>query len=403
MKRQLFYLSVLYILVNCVSNVTATAIPLESPTIAIGNIKLSYKGAFRLPMEESGESRMAYSQGTFTLSSDKKSIYMVGHIQHQAIGEFLIPQIIDSSDLESLQTAAILQPFSTVLNRATSGNKQRVDKITGMQEVNKQLLINGVRYYDAEAKVTDTTLIIRNPQDLKNSIVDGYFELKGKAHAAGWISKVPDEWQERIGARWLSGFASNYAINSRNSIGPTAYAFYPLALLDTNDKSGLIYSEELLDYSLSHPLHPDRYNELGKNNLWTEVSSAVYGFIVPGTGDYLVIGNSGGHTSGIGYKIKQDNGHLCGGPCSRKSLDRYNYYWIWNVNEFLDVKSGKVKPYELIPSNYGVFDQKRVHWSIIGADFDDKRNLLYVLYSGIDDKQNRFEKGPLMIVYDLDK
>lgn len=361
-----------------------------------------YVGAFRFPAAELGASRMAYTQGTFTLSSDNKSLYIVGHVHHQAVGEFLIPKIVDSKNLNSLQIAKVLQPFSTILNRAASGNIEGIDKITGMQEINEQLIINGVRYYDAVAKVTDTTLILRNPKQLAVSKVDGFFKLKGAAHAAGWISAIPRQWQKSIGAKWLTGFASNYAINARSSIGPTAFGFYPLALLDSNEESGIIISETLLDYSLSHPLHEDRYNKLGKNNLWTEVSSANYGFIVPGTSYYLVVGNSGGHTSGIGYKITQDSGNLCGGPCPYKKLDNYNYFWVWDVNGLTDVKLGKKKPHELKPFQYGVFDQSRANWLISGADFDEQNKLLYVLYTGIDDTQSKYENGPLMLVYHLD-
>jgi hypothetical protein len=357
------------------------------------------EGAFRLPMKQLGDSRVAYTQGTFALSSNKKSFFLVGHSHHQAIGEFLVPELVKSSKLSTLNIANVKQPFVTVLGRAVSGNPQKINKITGMKELNGQLIVNGLKYYDAKASVTDTSLIIRDSQNLKGSTVDGYFSLKGRAHAAGWISQVPAEWQDRLGTKLISGFASNYPINSRSSIGPTAFAFYPLALLESDHKDGLIYSEKLMGFSLANPLHPDRYNKTKKNNIWTEVSSAIYGFILPNTNKYLVIGNSGGHTSGIGYKIIQDEGHKCGGPCSYKRSDNYNHFWTWDVNDFIHVREGNKKPHELIPTDFGVFNQLKPDWVIIGADFDEINDLLYVVYSSLDNTQSKYENGPLVVVY----
>jgi hypothetical protein len=360
---------------------------------------LTYKGAFRIPIATSGDSRMAYSQGTFALASDSQSIFVTGHIHHQAIGQLSIPKILDNQNITELQMAKVLQPFSKILGRAVTGNKQGIDKITGLEHISGQLIVNGVEYYDADANATDTTLIVRESSKLSTSKVDGFFRLKGGAHAAGWISIIPQEWRSIFAAKFMSGFASNYAINGRNSIGPTAFTFFPEALLDSTESSGAIITEQFLGYSLEHPLHTDRYNSSGRNNLWTEVSTAIYGFIVPGTSSYLVLGNSGGHNSGIDYKIRQDNGKLCGGPCSKKAADNYNYFWIWDVFDMVKVAKGELQPYQLRPVKYGFFDNKRSNWRLIGADYDSVNSLLYIMYKGRDKNQSKYERSPLMVVY----
>lgn len=372
----------------------------DLPAFKINNLK--YVGAFRLPVGNAGDSRMAYSQGTFTLSSDSQSIYVIGHEHHQAIGQLSVPKILDYKDITDLEMSEVLQPFTKILGRAKTGNKQGIDKITGLDYVSGQLIVNAVEYYDADANANDTTLIIRDPSNLSKSKVDGFFKLQGRSHAAGWVSSVPKEWQSSLGTELISGFASNYAINSRNSIGPTAYAFFPMALLDSDLHNGMILTEQFLGYSMEHPLHEDRYNQSGSNNLWTEISTAIYGFIVPGTSTYLVIGNSGGHKSGIGYKITQDKGHLCGGPCSKKQNDNYNYYWTWDVKDLLKVKNGQFKPYQILPKEFGKFDGKRSGWKLIGADYDSTDGLLYVMYAGKDRKQSKYEGAPIMLVYKID-
>ena len=107
-------------------------------------------------------------------------------------------------------------------------------------------------------------------------------------------------------------------------MGPSAFSF------DARENviyapSGKIPTTPLLDFSLkqilrdksTYPIVTDvnsiLYNRDGRNKLWTILSNAAYGFIIPNTRTYLTIGFSGGHESGIGYKITQNNGNQCGG------------------------------------------------------------------------------------------
>ena len=70
---------------------------------------LKFEGAFRLPLTESGDSRIAYSEGTFTLSDDAKSFFVVGHAHHQAIAEMSVPKIIKSKNLDKLKMLLFLK------------------------------------------------------------------------------------------------------------------------------------------------------------------------------------------------------------------------------------------------------------------------------------------------------
>jgi hypothetical protein len=373
----------------------------ESPNfLPKANIQnLTYIGGFRLPLTESGESRIAYSEGTFTLATDRNSFFIVGHAHHQAIAEFSLPKITKTNDLDKMSMAKIIQPFSKVLTRSKTGNKDELNSITGLEYIQGQMWLNAVERYDANANARATSLVIRDASNLKSTNIDGYYSLKGRAHAAGWVSAIPPEWQKSLGAEYITGYASNPSINSRLSIGPTAFTFYPFSILDSETKTGFIPTEALMDFSLKTPLNADRYNDSRKNNIWTEVSAAVYGFIIPGTQTYFVIGRSGGHKSGIGYKATQDNGNLCSGPCSKKHKDNYNYYWMWSVNDLEQVRQEQRLPHEPKPYEYGYFDKARKSWRIIGADYDKESGYVYVLYESKDRKQSKYEAAPLMLVY----
>ncbi|GGZ65684.1 hypothetical protein [Paraglaciecola chathamensis] len=362
---------------------------------------VEYVGGFRIPLSTKGESRIAYSQGVFALRPNKNAFFIVGHSHHQGIAELEIPELSKSKTISDWNFATFNQPFSLIIPRASSGNPQKINRITGMKEIEGQLIVNGMEYYDGDANVRDTTLIVREADHLERSKIDGFFQLQGAAHAAGWISEIPALWRKELNSEYLVGNASALPINSRLSIGPTAFTAHFFGVLNSEEKSGLILTDSLMDFSLKHPIVPDQYNKSLKNNLWTELSAAHYGFIIPNTSSYLVIGKSGGHNSGIGYKITQDNGRECGGPCSVKAGDSYNYFWLFDVADFVSVKSGKKQPYQPQPYQFGFFDTVNTHPYIIGADYSNKTELLYVVYSGEDKYQSQYEAAPVVRVYKI--
>lgn len=396
----------MFLIFLCICNLSFHTIAFSKEKSALPRIQvdsLNYIGAFRLPNKFYWASSFAYSEGVFDVVNETNTFFSVGHSQQQAIGEFSIPQLSKSSDIASLPMAKMIQPFVRVLHKASHGNNHNINRITGIEVLEGQMLVNATEYYDANANAADTTLVIRDINNLKKTKVDGYFQLKGGAHAAGWITPIPKEWRNDLGSEYITGFASNLPINGRSSIGPTAFTFFPFSLLDPTVTNGFIPTNALMDFSLKTPLHPDRYNETGNNKIWTEISTAQTGFIVPGTSTYMVVGNSGGHFGGIGYKIKQDNGKECSGPCSKKVKDNYNYIWLWDVNEFVKVKNAEKKPYELKPYYHGIFDINRKGWRIAGADFQASKGWLYVMYDGVDKSQGQYEPVPLMTVYSISK
>jgi hypothetical protein len=143
------------------------------------------------------------------------------------------------------------------------------------------------------------------------------------------------------------------------------------------------------------------YNRVdGQNHLWTVSSSAGYAFIIPGTSTYLVLGHSAGHESGLGYKITQDTGHLCGGPCPYVANDNYNYYWLYDVNDMVSVIQGDMEPWEVRPYDYGIFDTIGNKNTLTSAYYDVDDDLLYIsLKNG--DPIPTYDKPPLFLAYHL--
>ncbi|TXD33770.1 hypothetical protein FRC96_14950 [Lujinxingia vulgaris] len=374
----------------------------EDPRVTMDDF--SFVGAFRVPASRFGASSMNFSQGPIALHPERNSVFLVGHNYDQAIAEFTIPDLVNSSVLTELNTAERpVQRFASVLDRLD--NPQRLDRLGGMAFLEDgegyDLLVHAWQYYDAPADKTHTTLMLRDPDDLEGSAVDGFYELEGRAHTNGWVTPIPEALQQELGATHLTGSSGGYPIHSRASIGPTFFTFEPAAF--TAPPSEEIPTEALLDYSLANPLHHDLNNDQGDNDIWTHLSRATFGFIPPGSRTYLVIGKSGGHQSGVCYKcIPEGRTSTCAGNCARDATDYATFFWAFDIDDLLDVKAGEKLPHEVRPFAYGPFEIPFSTNSIGGGAFDSERGLLYLTAQRAD-REREFLNPPVIMVYSYDR
>jgi hypothetical protein len=375
----------------------------ELPILHITDIQ--YRGAFRLPAATFGSSSLNYSEGPLEYNPLNHSIFIVGHSHHQNIAEFAIPGLNDSIVLQDLPMAAApLQQFTPVLNRATSGNPQGLDRIGGMKFVNSnrgpQLIINAYEYYDAPGNNSQTTLIARNSSELASCVMEGYHSFQGGAgHTSGWISPIPQQWRSSLGGDAITGQSSGIPIISRTSVGPSAFAFSTDDLTEVASVINPIQTAKLLDFNLAHPLHEDLSNTSGTNDIWTHLSRVVYGFVVPDTRSYLTIGQSGGHSSGVCYKCTQNNGNLCGGYCANDAADYSLYYWLWDIEDMLAVKNGTMHSYDVRPYDYGVFPTPFATRSFGGGSFDPESNTLFLTIQQADRLQGTYSNPPVVVAF----
>ncbi len=362
---------------------------------------LAYAGAFRLPSGGFGASTIDYAEGPIALGTDGVTLYVVGHAHHQAIAEFTIPHLGTGPAPSDLPMAeAPRQPFATVLDRATDGNPQALDRIGGLTLVpgrdGPQLLINAYVYYDAPGGVTHTTLVLRDPSDLAGSPVDGPYAFEGgPGHTAGWLAPIPDGHHDALGGDHLTGHSSGIPIISRASLGPSAFTFDTAAF---DAPPGPIPTTRLLDFNLAHPLHGDLDAD-GDNPLWTHLSRATVGLIVPGSRTYLTLGHSGGHASGVCYKCTQSDGTVCGGYCARDADDVAAYAWAWDLLDLVAVREGRLAPHDVRPYAYGPLDLPHLgpERRIGGGAYDAERDLLYLTALGADDSQGPYAYAPLVL------
>jgi hypothetical protein len=379
--------------------------PQTLPLLSIKDFR--YVGAFRLPSRKYGQSDLNYSEGPIAFNPDRQSLFIVGHAHQQAIAEFAIPELVNSTVVAELKMATEpIQPFVTILDRASGGNPEGNNRIGGMLYVagpkGPQLLVNAYEYYDAPGDNTRSMLVFRDANHLAASAIDGYFEVQGRpGHTAGWMSPIPVSWQPALGGTFLTGNSSGIPIISRTSVGPSAFVFNPLNIVGTRAGAAPIATTSLLDFSLAHPLHDDLSNKSRKNDLWNHLSRAVYGIVVLGTRTYATFGHSGGNESGIGYKIVQDNGRRTGGYSSFAVKDNYHYYWLWDVNDLARVRAGEMQPHAVRPYEYGIFRTPFAGSSncLGGGASDASTGRIYLTAQQADRQQGTYANPPIVMAY----
>ena len=387
-----------------------TAIVPPPPTALMAIDDLVFTGAFRLKNGDFGVSNINYAVGALAYNPDNDSLFIVGHANQSAVAEYPIPEAGMQAAVADLpESGDPLQVFTDLLGAAADGNPDSLDRITGMMVVDGALIVNAETWYDAPADNTYTTLVVPDADELGTD-VQGFFRLDGAVHAGGYMSPIPTAYQAAFGAEYLTGWSSVYSIVSRYSVGPSLWTFDPAALMSAGLVPGAsISATPFMNFGFSEGRLGDRAVEYAPQGqagpfepaspLWNILSRGRYGFIVPGTRTFAVLGSSGGLENGIGYKAVQDDGNVCGGPCPYTAGDSYNYYWLFDIDEILAADN----VYDPRPYDYGKwsvpYDNGGAN-KVIGATFDPVEGVLYVAL-GNAAQVGTYDRPPLILTFQV--
>ncbi len=371
--------------------------------LTIGDLR--YEGAFRLSSKSFGDSSTNYASGKLAYNPERHSLFVAGHATQYAVAEFAIPEPSLATEVGALPVVEKpLQPFVSLLDSSPEGNPEGLDRITGLLWLDGQLIVNAEGFYAAGGDHHDTTLVVRDADNLAGS-VDGYFEIEGASNSAGYMASIPARWQESFGGTHLTGWSSVHAIMSRYSVGPSLWVFDPDEI--TRSSPGIDPSVAAIPfmnfaYSNGEFLAEDalKLREGSASAVWNYLSEGVYGLIVPGSSTFVVIGSAGGIDHGSGYTSRHDDGRRCGGYCSHAADDDYNYYWLFDVREILAAENA----YEPRPYAYGrwslPFDQDGAH-KVVGATFDSAERVVYIALGGAG-QSGEYDRPPLILTYRID-
>lgn len=418
------FLFMAFCLCCCPSFLTAAQV--DNPRATFNDILGDYKGGFRFTRSEGGYLTTADQQGRIAVVPGGGSFFSDSHAYTQNIAQWSIPALKTEDNPVDLNLAVNIQPFESVFDKGARADnpsdfcsdelltcaEYRRDWVYGMAVIGDELMVNAVKFYDAVG-ITDQTIIFGDKDDLATGGVRGWYSMAPRRRVANYISQIPVEWQTLLGGDVLMGNGLGMSINGTLSIGPSLYTIN-YADLSVSAPAAISTTEHLLypkigadpHLAVGLDLFPspetgnwDVYNTRGvstsmtdTNPIWTDLSKAQYGFIVPGSRTFAVIGSSSMHHSGGHYILGL-------GPRPLDDDDYAPYYWLFDINEILAATdSYTVMPYEYGPWQ-APYDKDGDNALPTGASFDSTTGKLYVLLR----KTYWVGEGqPVVLVYDVD-
>lgn len=364
--------------------------PLPAATTAtlplLQKANLVYEGAFRVP-NAGADYLQTFDYGGTALgfNSNNNSIFLTGHDWYQRTAELKIPAIVNSTNLNNLNTATLLQGFVDETEgklASINSDTSNAAKIGGHLVYNNKLIVSGYSYYDAAD--TQSKSHFTRPLSLSTTgqVVGPYLVGSDPHYTDGYMTLIPPEWQASFGGPALTGMCCQ-AILSVQSNGPSVSVFDP----STTAQPAI----RLLGYPSSNPLAPhDSQNAI--YNATTRISGVIF---PNGTRSVLFFGRHG--TGPYCYGTGAD----CNDPADdSKGTHAYPYVyqvWAYDANDLLAVKNGTKQQYE--PKPYAVWtfnlpfeDNLNMHFTG-GAAYDPATNRIYLSQMSVDGA------GPIIHVF----
>lgn len=346
-----------------------------------------------------------------------------------SVAELTIPSLVknvDTSDITGFNETTVSQTWKGVFDPAYSLTSDKsATAVTGIHVDGSRLVCQTMVEYDSPTYTESNAIIFENRSDLVNSAVKGYYsfvpngETGQAAHAATWVSDIPSHLQTELGATKIFGGGGNFSILDRLPCGPTMFtgnipstlpdpavdqtiditrlmdfwdqpdkqmgahlftpvdsSWYAVEMFNANPNRSPLYlcNQATTDYEQVDPWI---------NNWWTILAYGAYGFIVPNTRTYCVIGALSGAKGGSSYKPWPPyRGSRASGPARIVESDKNNYYWLFSLDDILSATN----PWELMPYEYGPLDffdalqdKDGDRATILNVDFDKASGKLAVV------------------------
>ena len=344
-----------------------------APLIEEGD--LVYEGAFRVPGGGTDTNTFAYGGTAIAYNNLGNSLFIVGHDHKQRTAEISIPNIVNSTNINDLDTASILQPFTD----STEGRLNQINpsdpnpqKIGGQLVHNNRLVQAAYSYYDGAG--TQESSHFARPLSLGiDGQVQGPYAVGSKVqYTGGYMAQIPVEWQAVFGGPALTGSCCK-AIISIQSNGPAVSVFDP----DDIGRLNPVPAIDLLHYTVSDPLGPGYDTQNPYWNLTTRITGLAFPV---GTRSILFFGEHG-----IGPYC-YGTGAECSDPADPyKGTHGFPYkYQIWgyDANDLIAVKNGSTLPYDVLPYKVWFLEMPFVGDSskheIGGVAYDPGTNRVFV-------------------------
>ncbi|MEI7891260.1 MAG: IPT/TIG domain-containing protein [bacterium] len=264
---------------------------------------LEYLGAFRVPKGKygasTGSASLSYGGGPIAYNKMNDSLFMYG--QGKLLLEISIPQILNSTNMNALNTSNVLQPSVDIAD----GNWNNVGTAfapigngaipRGLLSWNGKLLGSTSGVYDADNQQVYSHFLANNNWSTDTGF-SGFYKLTNEPIAsiinragflAGFMGDIPASWQGALGGTVLTG-EKTLSIIGRSSFGPAAFVFNPadMGVIDPIQASGLMY------YPATHPTL-GQYTTDSINPVFNRATQ-ISGLVFPeGSSSVLFFGSTG--------------------------------------------------------------------------------------------------------------
>lgn len=387
-----------------------TALPLFSAS------DLKYQGAFRLPSGPNGSSTFEFSGNSLAWNPANGSLFTGANVDYGLhLAEFQVPtKLGTSSNPALLPEARVLQSFTdlgSLLTKDAGGLSQTPEldylnlNIGGLLVTQGGLTGGMFMGYRGENPEESTHTHFRttttNLSDLTTSTFHGLLDIRPEGSdfrgrlLGGYMAEVPAQWQNWIGAEFVTGAAGLNRIQSSSS-GPALFGF------DANAPEHSM-ADPLVYYPYGNALQwaDPVGNRLAPAQPLFNGTAKVEGVaFVPGTRSVVFLGSNG--LTPIGYGIGsafRDNARVYKGYHAQNGVYKYQI-WAYDIDDFVRVRNGLKAPWELRPTTVMNFDLPTPEPSkyLGGTAFDPATGRLFVSqrYAGVD-------YTPVIHVYQLGK
>ena len=403
-----------------------------NPAYTYVNFASKYLGAFRLPADPggSGMGTLGWSMGAIAHNPADNTMFVSGKREDANVCQIAIPGTLGTAtaqaDIWTLPIASVLQPLANM--RRGVGADAAGSEIAGLWCDGSKLQVNMFAPYAQDASFKSLFQVVRSLSNLSGSVVDGYMDTAFRASAGGWTSRIPAEYQTPLGGKHLSGFSNsggNRSSTKSLSMGPAAFASdFDSMLANSATLTGSVIPQlRLCDYiqsdldDIEEMVPTDQlYNWNGSatigNDLWTALSEASYGFIVPGTKTYVVFGSQSMHGSGGWYGnndwqrpagVAAHPSFVYQGPHPRDPYDCDFWYWMYNVDDLQAVRDGTLLFCDIVPYEWGLlpvaFSAAATAKFIGSGTFKDSDGTLYLTLVFWDNTQGK--PVPVVVAYNF--
>ena len=379
---------------------------------------LEYVGAFRLPTGNYGcvseHCTFAFGGSAISYNPQNNSLFMMGHRHGARIAEVNIPALVHSSNVAALNVATVRQNFADLalgqIERIGAGGAVVDNGVSpgGTLVSGSRLIVSASAYYDAAYDAVSTHFTANahwgdgSPAAVNYS---GMLRVAPDAPQAGFVAgymgRIPERWQARLGGTALTGQAT-VPIITRTSLGPSVFSFNDaqVGVVQPTPASALVY-------------YPSGHWTLGHydtHNPNVNQSTGVNGVVFPeGTRSVLFFGRHGTgapcYGPGTGNPALHgqpdgEGGAYCYDPTdASKGTHGYPYVyqvWAYDANDLVTVRNGQKQPWEALPYAVWTFTLpiQSPGRGIGGVGYDAATQTIYV--SAVDAYQDDFAVRPLV-------